>query len=101
MVDKLKLAISPRPNPYVIQWLNQGKVLQISSRCLLSLSIGNTYKDEMWCDIIPMDAYHILLGRLWLFDWEVIHNGYLSAYSFSKEGKKITLTLIKPSQPLK
>ena len=30
MVDKLKLQVSPRPNPYTIQWLNQGKGLQIT-----------------------------------------------------------------------
>ena len=62
MVDKLKLAASPHPSPYTIQWLNHGKGIQVSSRCLLSLSIGKTYKDEIWCDVIPIDACHILLG---------------------------------------
>ena len=36
LVEKLKLSVSPHPSPYTIQWLNQGKGLQISSRCLLS-----------------------------------------------------------------
>jgi len=45
-VEKLKLSVSPHPSPYTIQWLNQGKGLQISSRCLLSFSIGKNYKDE-------------------------------------------------------
>ena len=45
MVDKLKLAVTPHPKPYTIQWLNQTKGLQITQRCLLSLSIGKTYKD--------------------------------------------------------
>ena len=31
LVDKLMLSISPHPSPYTIQWLNQGKGLQISS----------------------------------------------------------------------
>ena len=47
MVDKLKLSMTPHPKPYTIQWLNQSKGLQMSSRCLLSLSIGKTYKDEI------------------------------------------------------
>jgi len=38
-----------------------------------------------------MDACHILLGRPWLFDRKVVHDGYLNTYSFSKDGKKITL----------
>ena len=62
MVEKLKLVVTPHPNPYTIQWLNQSKGLQISQRCLLSLSIGKTYQDEIWCDIIPTDACHVLLG---------------------------------------
>jgi len=75
MVDKLKLMVTPQPKPYTIQWLNQSKGLQISHYCLLSLSIGKTYKDEIWCDIVPMDACHVLLGRPWLFDRRVMHDG--------------------------
>jgi len=48
-----------------------------------------------------MNACHILLGTPWLFDREVVHVGYLNTYSFLKDGKRITLTPIQPSQPLK
>jgi len=62
-VEKLQLKTEPHPHPYSIQWLNQGKGLQVSTRCLIALSIGKSDKDELWCDILPMDACHILLGR--------------------------------------
>ena len=101
LVDKLKLMVSPHPSPYTIQWLNQGKGLQISSRCLLGFSIGKNYKDEIWCDIVPMDACHVLLGRPWLFDREVKHDGRLNTYSFAKDHKRITLTPLKPSSQKK
>ena len=65
------------------------------------MSIGESYHDELQCDIIPIDACHILLGRPWLFDRKVIHDGYLNTYSFFKDGKKITLAPIQPSLPLK
>jgi len=68
MVEKLSLQATAHPHPYTIQWLNQGKGLQVNSRCLISLSIGKNYQDELWCDIISMDACHMLLGRPWLFD---------------------------------
>ena len=100
MVAKLKLEVLPHSKPYTLQWLNEGKGLQVSSRCLVSLGIGKTYQDKVWCDIIPMSACHILLGRPWLFDREVIYDGYLNTYSFFKEGKRITLTPIQSSQPL-
>jgi len=73
-VDKLKFMVTPHPKPYAIQWLNQSKEMQILSCCLLSLSIGKNYKDEIWCDIVPMDACHILLGIPWLFDRRVMHD---------------------------
>ena len=98
MIEKLNLQISVHPHPYNIQWLNQSKWLQVNFHCLISFSIGKNYQDELWFDVIPMDACHMLLGRPWLFDWKVINNGYLNTYSFTKDGKKITLTPLSPSQ---
>jgi len=62
------------------------------------LSIGKSYKDELWCDILPMDACHILLGRPWLFDRKVMHDGYQNTYTLHKDGRKITLTPLAPHQ---
>ena len=101
MVDKLKLPVTPHPKPYTIQWLNQSKGLQISSQCLVSLSIGKNYKDDIWCDIVPMDACHVLLGRPWLFDRKVMHDGRMNTYTFTKHHKKITLTPLKSATPSK
>ena len=98
MIEKLNLQTSVHPHPYNIQWLNQSKGLQVNSRCLISFSIGKNYNDELWFDVIPMDACHMLLGRPWLFDRKVTNNGYLNTYSFTRNGKKITLTLLSPSQ---
>ena len=98
MIEKLGLQTMTHPHPCNIQWLNQSKGIQVNSRCLVSFSIGKTYKDELWCDVIPMDACHILLGRPWLYDRRVMHNGYLNTYSFTKDGKKITLAPLAPSK---
>ena len=97
LVEKLKLSVSPHPSPYTIQRLNHGKGLQISSRCLLGFSIGKSYKEEIWCDIVPMDACHVLLGRPWLFDRRVMHDGRMNTYTFTKGHKKITLTPLEAS----
>jgi len=72
--------------------------ITVNSRGLISFFIDKNYHDEIWCDIIPMDACHIWLGRPWLFDHRATHDGYLSTYSFSKDGKKITLVPLSPSQ---
>jgi len=45
-----------------------------------------------------MDACHVLLGRPWLFDKRVLYDGFLNTYTFTKDGKKITLAPLSPSQ---
>ena len=45
----------------------------------------------MLCDVIPMDACHILLGRPWQFDCEVVHHGRRNEYELRDKGKKIVL----------
>jgi len=47
-----------------------------------------------------MNACHILLGRPWLFDREVMYDGYLNTYSFLKDRKRITLTPMNPPKSL-
>ena len=91
LVDKLQLPTTSHPHPYVVEWLNQSKRLQVSRRAFLSFSIGKSYKEKLWCDVIPMDVCHLLLGRSWLFDMRVIYDGYANTYSFNKDGHKITL----------
>ncbi|GJU89629.1 RNA-directed DNA polymerase [Tanacetum coccineum] len=56
-----------------------------------NFSIGKSYKDEVWCEVIPMDAAHILLGRPWQFDRKTKHDGFQNTYSFKKDGVNITL----------
>nr|GFA97550.1 hypothetical protein [Tanacetum cinerariifolium] len=68
LVNKLNLHTEPHPSPYVIQWLNHGKGISVSHLVLLSLSIGRFYTDKIWCDVLPMDSCHVLLGPPWQFD---------------------------------
>jgi len=97
-VEKLGLHPTVHPHPYKLQWINQGKGLTVNSWCLIPLSIGKSYRDEIWCDIIPMDACHILLGRPWLYDRKVTYDGYRNTYTFMKDGKSITLAPLSPAQ---
>jgi len=45
-----------------------------------------------------MDACHVLLGRPWLFDRRVVHDGHQNTYTFHKDGRKITLAPLAPHQ---
>ncbi|XP_057860875.2 uncharacterized protein LOC131069465 [Cryptomeria japonica] len=63
---------------------NDHKVL-VYERCLVKLKIGS-YHDEVLYDIIPMDACHMLLRRLWKFDSSVVHDGCANTYTLTKDG---------------
>ena len=49
------------------------------------------YKDEVLCDVVPMQARHLLLGRPWQVDRCVFHDGYKNRYILEKEDKQFTL----------
>jgi hypothetical protein len=86
MVEKLELKTSAHPRPYKVSWLQKGHQVMITKQCLVEIKIGG-YKDEILCDVIPMDVCHILLGRPWQFDRNVIHDGRKNTYTLEKNGR--------------
>ena len=97
LVEKLNLPILKHPRSYKLQWLNDCGEVKVNRQVLVSFSIGR-YKDEVLCDVVPMHAGHILLGRPWQFDRKVNHDGFKNRYSFVKDNKTITLVPLTPRQ---
>ena len=83
--------------PYKLQWLNDCGEVKVTKQVLVSFSIGK-YKDEILCDVVPMHAGHVLLGRPWQYDRKVTHDGIQNHYSFLMEGILITLASLSPRQ---
>ncbi|RVW83133.1 F-actin-capping protein subunit alpha [Vitis vinifera] len=46
--------------------------------------------DGVWCDVLPMKVAHIMLGRPWLFDERVQHDGYENTYTLVHNGLEVT-----------
>lgn len=57
----------------------------------MTFSIGSHYKDRIYCDVAPLDICHLLLGRPWVFDRKIIHDGAANTYSFLWETRQIVL----------
>ena len=74
--------------------MKQSSQIKVFIHALVLLSIGTSYKDDIYCDIVPVDGYHILLGQPWQFDRNV-HNGENNTHSFHFENRKITLLPLK------
>jgi len=91
VVNKLKLTTKLHPCPYKLAWLDKKTYLMITRRALVSFSIGGKFKDQVQCDVAPMDACHLLLGHPWMFDHRVQPDGYLNTYSLRYDNRSFTL----------
>lgn len=90
-VHKLGLQKHKHPHPYNMRWFKSDKVSRVQSRCLVSLSIGNKFFDEVECDVVDMDVSHLILGRPWQYDRHAIHDGRKNTYTVMKDGQKFVL----------
>jgi hypothetical protein len=63
-------------------------------------SIGS-YSDYVDCDVVPMEACSLLLGRPWQYDTDSLHHGHLNHYSLMFKGQKIIIHPMTPEQIVK
>ena len=63
LVKKLNLVIIKYPHPYRLQWLTDDGDVKVTKQIVVPFSIGKSNKDEVVCDVVPMKASHLLLGR--------------------------------------
>jgi hypothetical protein len=97
MVEKLSLTIRHHPRPYHIQWFNNSGKVKVTR----TVHAHFTIPDYVECDVVPMQACALLLGRPWQFDTNSIHYGSTNQYSLVHNDKKIVLLPMSPESILK
>jgi hypothetical protein len=97
MVEKLGLLTVKHPRPYKLQWLNDSGEIRVNKQVLVAFRISK-YEDEVLCDVVLMQAGHLLLGRPWQFDRHVKYDGFTNKYSFVLNQRSITLVPLTPQQ---
>jgi len=77
-----------------VAWLQKGHQLLVNEQCEVELQLGK-YKENIACDVMPMDVCHILLGIRWQYDRGDIHDGKRNTYKFGKDSINHTLLPMK------
>jgi hypothetical protein len=97
MVEKLEVETTDHPRPYKVSLLHKGHQVSVTKQCLVEFKIGG-YNDKVLCDVIPMDVCHLLLGRPWQYDRNVVHDGRMNTYTLEKDGRTHRLLPIKDKE---
>ncbi|GKC34620.1 RNA-directed DNA polymerase [Tanacetum coccineum] len=101
LVKAFKLPTEPHLNPYQIGWIKKGPTLKVTKICKVTLAIGKHYNELVTCDVVDMEACHVLLGRPWQHDVNATHQGKSNMYLFKWSGKTIAMLPLGVVSPKK
>jgi hypothetical protein len=105
VIKQWVLSTTPHPQPYNIGWVHQGQDLHVSHQCLLSYGI-HLFKDEVVCDISPLDVCDVVLGQPYMSKHHVLYNSRPRSVIITLGGHlyripKVFLTTDQPKQQSK
>src|SRR5215216_3152827 len=90
-------SLSPQDHIRILTTSNGSTtVVKVTHTVRVHFSIA-TYADYVDCDVVPMQACSLLLGRPWHFDKNSVHHGRNNQYMLVHKDKRITLLPMSPN----
>ena len=86
VIKRLELPTTPHLQPYNIDWLSQGRGIHITQQCLLPYGI-KPFKDEVLCDVAPLEVCNVLLGQPYMWKRHVVYESRPRSVIVSLGGK--------------
>ncbi|RDX86166.1 hypothetical protein CR513_32534, partial [Mucuna pruriens] len=93
----LALPTIVHPRQYRLQWLSEKGELLVDRKVKVMFTLRR-YEDRVVCDVVPMEATHLLLRRPWQFDKKVIHDGVTNDFTFIHMGQRVVLKPLSSSE---
>ncbi|GAV91347.1 hypothetical protein CFOL_v3_34743 [Cephalotus follicularis] len=77
-------------------------MVKVTEICRMPLSIGKHCSSIVVCDVVGMDASHVLLGRPWQYNVDITYKDRDNIYVFTWGAHKIVMAPItdKPKDPM-
>ena len=84
VLEKLQLKIEKHHTPNKLKWLNEdNKVIMEMVSLNILFFIGKKYFHIVWCAMVAMNVCHVLLGKHWQYDKNVMYNRRRNAYTLN------------------
>lgn len=93
-IDKSQLPNQPHLSTYRIWWVKDVDEMKVIEQYRIPFFITK-YKDQVMCDVVDIDASHLLSSHPWQFDFSTVHNGENNTYTFYKDNMKFILVPLK------
>ena len=93
-VRVLQIPVEKHPNPYSIRWIKATENIEVREHDMVLFSTGK-YRDEVYYNVVYMDACQLLFGRPWQFDLDAQHAGRENVYRLERDKVKFTLLLLR------